>query len=170
MRLYSAKVPKLSNEIVTAVTKDGDVETDLAERGAARRGSRTEPIRERRAGGLRARQDDDVASAACRRRSSAGIKKLVADERKIKIGDDAIDYILDQLVEMLMHSTNVEEIFAEDYVLRRKMREPLRTEAAQEQELQAEVRAQLRHVQEGTSMWEVEYRRMMDDLKRRKGL
>jgi hypothetical protein len=98
------------------------------------------------------------------------MKKQVADERKIKIGEDAIDYILDQLVEMLMHSANVGEVFVEDYVLRRKMRDPLRKLAAEEDELQAEVRAQLRHVKEGSSVWEVEYRRMMDDIKRRKGL
>jgi hypothetical protein len=98
------------------------------------------------------------------------IKKLVADERKLRIGEEAIDYVLDQLIEMLMHSANVSEIFVEDYVLRRKMREPLRKLAAEEDELQAEVRAQLRHVQEGSSVWEVEYRRMMEDIKRRKGL
>jgi hypothetical protein len=32
------------------------------------------------------------------------------------------------------------------------------------------VRGRLKHVKEGTSMWEIEYRRMMDDIKRRKGL
>ena len=31
------------------------------------------------------------------------IKRIVADQRKIKLGDEAIDYLLDQLVEMLMH-------------------------------------------------------------------
>ena len=40
------------------------------------------------------------------------LKKLAADERKIKLGDEAIDYLLDQLVEMLMHSANVDEIFS----------------------------------------------------------
>jgi hypothetical protein len=98
------------------------------------------------------------------------LKKLVADQRKFKLGDEAVDYLLDQLVEMLMHSNNVDEIYAEDYELRRKMREPLRREQAAEEELHAEVRQQLKHVQEGTSIWEVEYRRMMEDLKRRKGL
>jgi hypothetical protein len=169
MRLYSAKVPKLSNEIVTAVTKDGDVETtsprevQLDVEAVLNQYVKDEQEVSERAKTM-------MAQRSLPQTEFGRIKKLVADERKIKIGDDAIDYILDQLVEMLMHSTHVEEIFAEDYVLRRKMREPLRAEASQEQELQAEVRAQLRHVQEGTSMWEVEYRRMMDDLKRRKGL
>ena len=98
------------------------------------------------------------------------IRKLLADERKIKLGDDAIDYLLDQLVEMLMHSANVEEIFAEDFELRRKLRDPLRKQAAVDQEIDAEVRNRIKHVKEGTAVWEVEYRRMMDDIKRRKGL
>ena len=98
------------------------------------------------------------------------MKRLLADERKIKIGDDAIDYLLDQLVEMLMHSNNVDEVFAEDYELRRKMREPLRKQAAEEDALQEEVRGRLKHVQEGSALWEVEYKRMMEDIKRRKGL
>jgi hypothetical protein len=71
---------------------------------------------------------------------------------------------------MLMHSANVEEIFAEDYELRRKLRDPLRKQAAVDQEIDAEVRSKIKHVKEGTSVWEVEYRRMMDDIKRRKGL
>lgn len=98
------------------------------------------------------------------------IKRLVADQRKLKLGDEAIDYLLDQLLEMLMHSNNVEEVFAEDYELRRRMREPLRRQLGEEEDLQKEVRAQLKHVEEGSALWEVEYRRMMEDMKCRKGL
>ena len=169
MRIYSAKVPKLSADIVTAVTREKDVEVtsprevQLDVEAVLNQYVKDEQEVAERAKNLMAQRN--LPQTEFNR-----IKKLVADERKIKIGDDAIDYILDQLVEMLMHSANVEEIFAEDYVLRRKMREPLRAEASQEQELQNEVRAQLRHVQEGTSKWEVEYHRMMEDLKRRKGL
>ncbi len=169
MRLYSAKIPKLAHEIVTAIVRDGDIEApapkevELDVEAVLNQYLRDEQDVTDRAKTL-------LAQRGLPQSEFGRIKKLVADERKLKIGEDGIDYILDQLVEMLMHSANVEEVFAEDYVLRRKMREPLRREAAEEQELQAEVRAQLKHVQEGTSMWEVEYRRMMDDLKRRKGL
>jgi len=169
MRIYSAKVPKLSADIVSAVTREGDVEvTSPKEVQLDVEAVLNQYVKDEQEVADRAK--NLMAQRNLPQTEFNRIKKLVADERKIKIGDDAIDYILDQLVEMLMHSANVEEIFAEDYVLRRKMREPLRAEAAQEQELQNEVRAQLRHVQEGTSKWEVEYHRMMDDLKRRKGL
>ena len=81
-----------------------------------------------------------------------------------------MDYLLDQLIEMLMHSNNVAEIFVEDYELRRRMRDPLRKQVAEEEELQKEVRSRLKHVEEGSALWEVEYRRMMEEIKRRKGL
>lgn len=169
MRIFSAKVPKLAADIVTAVTREGDVEvTSPREVQLDVEAVLNQYVKDEQEVSDRAK--NLVAQRGLPQTEFGRIRKLVADERKIKLGEDAIDYILDQLVEMLMHSTNVEEIFAEDYQLRRKMREPLRSESMQEQELQAEVRAQLRHVQEGTSKWEVEYHRMMEDLKRRKGL
>jgi hypothetical protein len=169
MRLYSARIPKLAAEMVTALLKDGDVEADSPKEVQADvEAVLNQYMRDEQAVSDRAKE---VVSQRGLAQSEFGrTKKLVADERKIKIGEDAIDYILDQLVEMLMHSANVGEVFVEDYVLRRKMRDPLRKIAAEEDELQAEVRAQLRHVKEGSSVWEVEYRRMMDDIKRRKGL
>jgi hypothetical protein len=155
--------------MVTALLKDGDVEADSPKEVQADvEAVLNQYMRDEQAVSERAKE---VVSQRGLAQSEFGrTKKLIADERKIKIGEDAIDYILDQLVEMVMHSANVGEVFVEDYVLRRKMRDPLRKLAAEEDELQAEVRAQLRHVKEGSSVWEVEYRRMMDDIKRRKGL
>jgi len=98
------------------------------------------------------------------------MKKLIADQKHVKIVDEAIDYLLDQMIEILMHSSNVDEVFAEDHVLRVRLREPLRKQFAAEEQLEQEVRGRLKHVQEGTQMWEIEYRRMMEDIKRRKGL
>jgi hypothetical protein len=98
------------------------------------------------------------------------VKKELAKQKGIQIGEDAIDYLLDQLLEMLMHSQNVDEVYAEDFELRKVMREPLRREYASTSDVEQEVRGQLKHVQEGSALWEVEYQRMLEDVKRRKGL
>ena len=34
------------------------------------------------------------------------VRALVAEEKGIKVGDDTLDHLLDQVVEMLMHSGN----------------------------------------------------------------
>jgi uncharacterized protein len=169
MRLHSAKVPQIAAEMVDPLIKGGDIETESpAEVKADVEAVLNQYIRDEQEVSERAK--DFVAARGMPQSEFNRVKKLMADERKMKIGEDAIDYLLDQLVEMLMHSGNVEEVFAEDYVLRRKMREPLRKQIGEEQDLQTEVRERLKHVKEGTALWEVEYSRMMEDIKRRKGL
>lgn len=169
MKLHSARVPQMAAEMLDGILKAKDIETDApAEVRADIEAVLNQYIRDELA--VTEKAKDLVAQRSLPQSEFSRIKKLVADERKIKLGDDGVDYLLDQLVEMLMHSSNVEEVFAEDYELRRKMREPLRKQLADEQSLVEEVRGQLKHVQEGTGLWEVEYRRMMEDMRRRKGL
>lgn len=169
MKLHSARVPQMAAEMLDGILKAKDIETDApAEVRADIEAVLNQYIRDELA--VTEKAKDLVAQRSLPQSEFSRIKKLVADERKIKLGDDGVDYLLDQLVEMLMHSSNVEEVFAEDYELRRKMREPLRKQLADEQSLVDEVRGQLKHVQEGTGLWEVEYRRMMEDMRRRKGL
>jgi hypothetical protein len=169
MRLHSAKVPEISHQMVQSLTSAGDIETEAPKEVELDvQAVLNQFIADEQDVSDRAK--DVLAQRGLPPSELGRIKKLLADERKIKLGDDAIDYILDQLVEMLMHSANVDEVFAEDYELRRKLRDPLRKQAAVDQEIDAEVRSKIKHVKEGTSVWEVEYRRMMDDIKRRKGI
>jgi hypothetical protein len=169
MRLHGPRVPQIAHEMVTALVKGKDIETESPnEVQADIEAVLNQYVQDEKSVQERAR--DMIAARGLSQNELPRMRKLVADEKHIKLGDDAIDYLLDQLVEMLMHSANVEEVFSEDYELRRKMRDPLRKQLAEEQALEAEVRGHLRHVQEGTGLWEVEYRRMMEDIKRRKGL
>ncbi len=169
MRIHSAKVPQIAAEMVKALTADNSIEAESpGEVVLDIQAVLNQYIKDEQEVSDKAK---DMLTARSLPPGELGrLKRLVADQKKLKIGDDAIDYLLDQLVEMLMHSTNVDEVFAEDFELRRRMRDPLRKQLAEEEELQKEVRAQLKHVEEGSALWEVEYRRMMDDIKRRKGI
>jgi hypothetical protein len=100
----------------------------------------------------------------------ARVRQLVADEKGIKVGDDSLDYLLDQVVEMLMHSNNVDEVFVEDIELRRRMAPIFKKHMAVDATIDAEVRAQLRHVREGTREYDVEYARILEQVKRKKGV
>jgi hypothetical protein len=169
MRLHAPRVPQIAQEMVTALVKGKDIETEAPDEVRADIESvLNQYIKDEHAVSEKAK--DMVSARGLSQTEFSRVKKLVADERHIKLGDDAIDYLLDQLVEMLMHSSNVEEIYSEDYELRRKMRDPLRKQLVEEQALEEEIRGHLRHVQEGTGLWEIEYRRMAEDIKRRRGL
>ena len=169
MRLHNAKVPELARQIVDALLTEGDIETEKPGEVRADVQSVLEQyIRDEQ-------QVLDRAKEVLQARNLPPselprLKRMVSQERGIKLGDEAIDYVLDQLVEMLMHSQNVDEIYADDITLRRKMRDPLRKHAQIDDDVQAEVRSQLKHVKEGTALWEVEYQRMLEDIRRRKGL
>lgn len=169
MRIHAAKVPQIAAEMVQSLTSDKSIETENPKEVVLDiEAVLNQYIRDEQEVSEKAK---DMMQARNLPQTELGrVRRLVADQKKLKLGDDAIDYILDQLLEMLMHSQNVEEVFAEDYELRRRMREPLRRQLTDEEDLQKEVRAQLKHVEEGSALWEVEYRRIMEDIKRRRGL
>jgi hypothetical protein len=169
MRLYSGKVRELGEELARALVDGGDIETE----------SRSEVAKDLESVlSAYIQAEREVMDRAKEIMQSRGmpaselgrIKKLAADQRGIKIGDETMDYLLDQLIEMLMHSGNVEEVFAEDHDLRRRMRPLLRKHLEIEEAVEAEVRSKLKHVQEGTRTWEIEYRRIIGEIQRRKGL
>jgi hypothetical protein len=169
MRLYPAKIPTICSELVSALVSGGDIETEEPKEVEIDIASVLNQYLETdRAVTERAK---DMMQARNMPQGEFGrMKRLVADQKEFKIGDEMLDYVLDQIVEMLMHSKNVEEVYAEDVVMRRKMSPILKRHMAVDEEVDRETRAHIKHVQEGTSTWEVEYRRVMEEIKRRKGL
>lgn len=169
MWLHRAKIPQIAGEMLRALLDGGDIETESPrEVQLDIEAVLTQYVNDDQE--VHEKAKDLVASRSLPSSELARMRKLVAEQRKIRIGEEAIDYLLDQLLEMLMHSGSVEEVYAEDHVLRLRLREPLRRAYAAESQLEEEVRGRLKHVTEGTQLWEVEYRRMMEDIKRRKGI
>jgi uncharacterized protein len=169
MRLYSGKVGPIAGEIVKMLTDGSDIET-------AKPREVQSDIESVLNGYLRTEKDaTDKAKDAMQSRGIptsdfSRMKKLAAEQMGIKVGDETIDYLLDQIVEILMHSANVDEIFSEDVVMRRKMAVILKKHMAVDDEVDKEVRGKLKNLQEGTSTWDVEYERMKEEIRRRKGL
>ena len=98
------------------------------------------------------------------------VKSQVARDQRLPVGEDLLPYLLEQILEMLFHSQNVEEVFAEDTVLRKKITAILRRHMDVEQELDREVRGKIKNLEEGTAAFETEYARVMDQIKRNKKL
>ncbi len=169
MRLHSARVPGIARQMVDLLIQAKDIETEAPrEVQADLEAVLAQYVRDEQEVTERAR--DLVATRGMAAGEVARTKRLLAEQRGMKVGDEALDYLLGQLIEMLMMSTNVEEVYAEDVALRRQLRAPLRKEMDADDALEKEVRANLKHVREGTSTWDVEYRRMVEEVKRRRGL
>ncbi len=169
MRLYSGKVPVIAEEIVQTLVKDGDIETE-----------RVEEVRLDVEAVMKEylRQERQVVDEAKTRMEIRGLpygqlgkmKSSVARERQLPVGEDMLPYLLEQILTMLFHSANVEEVFAEDNVLRKKMTSIMRRHMEVEGELDREVRSKIKNLEEGTASFEIEYQRVLDELKRKKRL
>jgi hypothetical protein len=169
MRLYPGKIPSIASEVVRALIAANEIESESPKEVEADIASVLKQyLNDERDVNERAK---DVLEKTGKPQSEyQRVRALVADEKGIKVGDETLDYLLDQVVEMLMHSNSVEEVYVEDVGLRRRMAPIFKKHMAVDSALDAEVRAQLRHVKEGTREWEVEYARVLEQVRRKKGL
>jgi hypothetical protein len=169
MRLYSGKVATIATEVVRALLAGKDIEAESPKEVEADIAAvLNQYLNDEREVNERAK--DVIERTGKSNADYQRIRAMVADEKGIKVGDETLDYLLDQVVEMLMHSNNVEEVFAADIELRRRMAPVFKKHMAVDSTLDAEVRAQLRHVREGSRDWEIEYAKVLEQVKRRKGL
>jgi hypothetical protein len=169
MRLYSGKVAPIAGEILKTLTDQSDIETKSGrEVQADIEAVLNQYLRTEKEASDKAK--DAMLARGIPNTDFSRMKKLAAEQMGIKVGDETIDYLLDQILEILMHSANVDEIFSEDIVMRRKMGPILKRHMAVDEELEKEVRGKLKHVEEGTRTWEVEKDRLMEEIRRRKGL
>ncbi len=169
MRLYSGKIPAIATEVVRTLVASKDIEAESPKEVESDIAAVLNQylVDER---DVSERAKDLLERTGKPHTEYARLRALAADEKGIKLGDEALDYLLDQVVEMLMHSSTVDEVYAADVELRRKMAPVFKKHMAVDATIDAEVRGQLRQLKEGTREWEIEYTRVLEQVRRRKGL
>lgn len=100
----------------------------------------------------------------------AQVKRGLAEAKNHKTGEDGAEYVINQMLEALMHSRNVEEVFAEDHEMRRKITETMRKYLGIDEDIDREARSRLKNLREGTADWDMEYERIVAQLKRARGI
>jgi hypothetical protein len=171
MRLYPKVIPTIAREVVQTLMQDGDIEVEPM-RIADAEMDMAAIMREYLASEERVNQ---ATKEALERRGYdqskfAQVKREMADVRGFKMGDEGIEYVIGQMMEFLLISRNVEEVYAEDPVLRRKITLVFRKHLDIDDELDKEARSRLKHLSEGTQAWDIEYGKVMDQLRRARGL
>ncbi|MSP61060.1 MAG: DUF507 family protein [Myxococcales bacterium] len=169
MKLYTGKIPAVAEEVVRVLVEAGDIEvSDTKEAQLDVESILKEYIRMDRE--LSDRTKDVLEEKKLPYGQFGKVKRALAEEREFGLGDDATLWIANQLVETFMHSAHVEEVFADDIVLRKKIRDTLKKYMMVEEELDEEVRRRIKNLAEGTQTWEIEYAKVMDQMKRKHGL
>ena len=171
MRLYPGKVSAIAKDMVDVLSASGDIEVLpelVGEVVLDIESVLREYIRADREVTDRAR--DLISRDGLEFNQVNKIKQKLAEERGFGVGDRALDYLTKQVIEALFHSRHVEEVFAEDHQLRKTLRDTMNRHLHVDDDLDQEVRRRIKNLQEGTQNWEVEYHKVMQDLKRLKGL
>lgn len=169
MKLYSGKIPVIAEEIVRQLSQAGDIDVSDA-REAQLDVEAVLKEYQRLDREITDRAKDTLEQRKLAYSELGKIKRTLADERGFGLGEEATMWIANQILETFMQSNHVEEVFADDAVMRKKMREVLKKHMAVDEELDTEVRRRIKNLAEGTQTWEIEYARVMDQMKRKHGL
>ena len=169
MRLFSGKIPVISEEIVRTLSAEGDIETEQPKEVTLDVESVLKEY---------LRFERMISEEAKNRLEARGmpyaqlgkLKSQVAKEKGAPQAEDILPYLLDQVLHMLFHSKNVDEVYAEDQDLRKKVTVILKKHMDVGGDLDEEVRSKIKNLEEGTASFEIEYQRVMNEMKRKKGL
>ncbi|HTS80688.1 MAG TPA: DUF507 family protein [Myxococcaceae bacterium] len=171
MRLYPKVIPVISRETIQQLMQDGDIEVEPM-RIADAEMDLSAIMREYLTNEERVNQ---ATREALERRGYDyskfnQVKREMADVRGFKMGDEGIEYVINQMIEFLLISRNVEEVFAADNVLRQKIFAVMKKHLDVDEEIDREARARLKHLQEGTSAFDIEYNKTVEQIRRARGL
>ncbi len=171
MRLYPKVIPAIAREVVQTLMQEGDIEVEPL-RIADAEMDMAAIMKEYLANEDRVNQ---ATREALERRGYDHskfnqVKREMADVRGFKMGDEGIEYVIGQMLEFLLISRNVEEVFSEDPPLRKKIFNIMKKHLDVDEEIDREARTRLRHLQEGTPAWDVEYQKVVEQIRRSKGL
>jgi hypothetical protein len=169
MRLYAGKIPSIAAEIVKALLDEdalsvfdrGEAELDV--QAVLKEYLRLE------------REVTDKAKDILQKRNLpyeqfGKVKRQVAGEKAFGLGDEGLDWMTTQMIESFMQSPHVEEVFADDATLRKRMTDILKKHMQIDEEIDAEVRRRIKNLEEGTATWEVEYQKALDQIKKNRHL
>ena len=169
MRLYSGKIPTIATEIVRSLVDASDIEvTDRPEAEMDVQAVLKEYVRVDRE--ITDRAKDILQQKNLPYEQFGKVKRTLAGEKAFGLGEDGLDWMTTQMIESFMQSPHIEEIFVEDTVLRKHMTDVLKKHMQVDEELDEDVRRKIKNLEEGTATWEIEYQKVLDQMKRNRGI
>lgn len=171
MRIYRKVIPKIAKDVVRSLLASRAIEVEDGHRDEAEldvAGTLVEYMNELD------RLNTDAHETLQRHNLPiemlGRVKKTIADNRKIVTGEEAREHVVTRMIDGLFDSKNIQEVFAEDNELRKVIDDAMNKYIGVDEELDREVRGRLKNLREGTSEWEVEYGRLIDQMRHAKSL
>lgn len=171
MRIYMKLIPSIAQDILRALVREGDIEIkegrfdeavlDISKVFRDYLEEEEEINRE----AMIFIQDHHMAS-----KDFASVKAKIAEERGFDYGDDAIEMILADVVDALLASENIDEVYEENNALIRKMSDVVKKYLDVDDQLDREAREQLKNLEEGSLEWDIAYKKVIHEIKKKRNL
>lgn len=171
MKLYRSKIPQVATDCFEVLITDGDVEV-LPENRTEAEADLVAIMEEfrRRDFSFRDSVKDQMHDRGIPYNDYGKTRSKMADEEGHPVGDDVERFLCRQFVECLMISRFVEEVYAEDRTIYKKLMDVLRSHDVDESAIRQEAADKIKNVREGTVEWEIALQAAVRDVKKRKGL
>lgn len=171
MKLYLANVPAISLRVVETLVNDGSIEVLPSGRQEAARDLSAimeEFLRRERE---ITRETKDMMSIMKLPYDQFGIEKSKLSKRKRHpSGGDIEKFLSRQFVESFMISNFVEEVFAADDHMYKKMLTILRDFHVDENEVREEAMSRITNISKGTVQYEIALQNAIREVKQKRGL
>jgi len=171
MKLYRAKIPTIAKAVLERLSAEGDIELNQDRREEAEKDLAAimdEYLR--RDNELRERIRDQMHDENIPYSEYGRTRKKLAEEIGHPLGDDVERFLCRQVIENLLISPNIDEVFGEDRVLYKKVMEVLKENDVDEAEIREEATSRIKNVQEGTVDYEIALQEQVRQVKKRRGL
>jgi len=169
MRLYPGKVDTIAAEIITTLTQAGDIEvSDGNEAQLDAAAVLKEYIRVDKE--LTERAKDILEIRGLPYSHLGRTKRQLADQKEFGLGEEGLSWISNQMLEAFMSSRHVDEVFADDVIMRRKIKEICKKHMQVDEAIDQEVRDRIKNLDEGTQAWDVEYGKVLEQIKNKHGI
>jgi hypothetical protein len=166
MKIYRRVIPKISKDIIRTLLANKAIEIEDGHRDEA----------ELDIAGVLVRYMNEVDSITADAHDTmtrhnftpdmlGRVKRTIAGQRKIEMGPGSEEFVINQIIEGLFDSRHIEEIFCEDNEIRTFINTAITKYFGVDEELDREVRGRLRNLREGTAEWEVEYGRLIEQMR-----
>jgi uncharacterized protein len=171
MKIYRKVIPKISKDVVRSLLANRAIEVEDGRRDEAEldiAGVLVEYLND--LDRLSADAHDALQRHNLGLENLGRVKRSLAETRSVVLGEGAFDFVVTRIIDALFSSKNIEEVFFEDVELRKLVQDSIRKYLGVDEELDREVRGRLKNLREGTSEWEVEYGRLIDQMRHSKAL
>jgi uncharacterized protein len=171
MRIYRGKIRPIAEDILNELIAGNDIEVGEDERAEVVLDVEA-IIKEY------LRMEEEISGQARELLQKRGasytefgkIKRMLAEEKDFEMGDKALAWIANQIIECFLINSRVTEVYTDDYQLRKKIIQIFSRHLGMEEQVDKEVRDRIKHLTENSPEWEIEYQKLYKQIARRKGL